>query len=259
MARMQGLTIPSGNRSLLIIAALAGLAAAVLFVVAVNNGDNKSPTSRTLDTGNTVVAINNISRGQEIKSEMVELKSVSNDLLVANALADPAKVIGQYAMNDIAAHDQITAARINTSPPGDCVLACELDHGTVATSLQVKEVTAVGGNLYAGNRVDVIGAFKIKNDGSVKDCSSTNILRTQTILYNVPVLRVAQEPQKSAGTPGDPKAQPGAATITLALKPEQSLALISAQERAKTVWTSLRSNAETDVSEVPPLNECFFD
>jgi Flp pilus assembly protein CpaB len=260
MARMQGLALPSGNRSLLFIAALAGLAAAVLFVVAVNDGDSKSNAGGTTGFGgNTVAAVKSIVKGQKIESDMVGIKTAPTDLLVPGALDDPAKVIGQYATNDIGAGEQVTATRISVSPPADCGLACGFEHGTVATSLQVKEGTAVGGNLLAGNKVNVVATSKIKNDGSVKDCSSGNILRTQTILQNVRVLSVAQEQVNTDGTTGDTKKQPGAGTITLALSPEDSQVLIAAQEQAKTVSTSLRSNGDNEIREVAPLNTCDYE
>src|SRR6266496_5399140 len=247
MARMQGLALPSGNRSLLIIAALAGVAAAVLFVVAVNGRSNSTTsTVGTPGTGNTVAAVKNIVKGQKIETDMVGIKTAPKDLLIPGALDDPAKVVGQYAMNDIGSGEQVTAARINVSPPTDCGLACGLERGTVATSLQVKEGTAVGGNLYAGNSVNVVATYKMKNDGSVKDCSSVNILRTQTILQNVRVLSVAQKQVTPEGTTGDPQKQPGAGTITLALSPEDSQVLISAQEQSKTVSTSLRANGDNE-------------
>ena len=259
MARMHGLAIPSGNRGLLVIAALAGLAAAVLFVVAVNGNDSTTGTGGTTETGNTVAAVKNIVKGQKIETDMVGIKTAPKDLLVPGALDDPAKVIGQYALNDIGTGEQVTAARINVSAPTDCGLACGLERGTVATSLQVKEGTAVGGNLYAGNSVNVVATYKMKNDGSVKDCSSVNILRTQTILQNVRVLSVAQKQVTPEGTTGDPQKQPGAGTITLALSPEDSQVLISAQEQAKTVSTSLRANGDNEIRDVAPLNTCDYE
>src|SRR5437867_9410724 len=105
MARMQGLALPSGNRSLLIIAALAGLAAAVLFVVAVNNGDSKSNTVSTgSGTANTVIATKTIPSGAVIQAEMVTGTKIDSALLIANAFSDINKVVGQVAKYDIPAN-----------------------------------------------------------------------------------------------------------------------------------------------------------
>ncbi|TMB95148.1 MAG: Flp pilus assembly protein CpaB [Chloroflexi bacterium] len=274
MARMQGLTIPRGNRSLLIIAALAGLAAAVLFVVAVNNGDSKSAGQSPGATGNTVVAVKDIPAGNKIEADMVAIKKAPDDLLVANPLDDTAKVAGQYAAYDITAGEQITLARIGAATPSGCKIECVIPKGMVGIGLAVKEVTAVGGLLYPSDRVNIVGAFEIKNDGSLKDCASPNLVKTQTILQNLEVLAVAQQQQNpaaansgasdpnsgSTGTrPADAKQQPGAATITLAVSPEDSQKLISAQERANTVWTSLRPVGDNEIRDIPILVECGHD
>ena len=276
MARMQRLALPSGNRTLLMIAALAGLAAAVLFVVAVNSNDSKTNSGgNSAVGGNSVIALENISAGTKIDVNMVAAKNVPDDLLVANAFDDPAKVAGQYAAYDITAGEQITPARIGTAISPTCGIACVLPPGMVAASLEVKEVTAVGGLLYAGNRVDISPSFKIKNDGSVDGCTQPYILRTQTILQNVQVLSVGQQQQKPAGAnntgasdsnsgvsgtlSSDAKQQPGASTITLALSPDDSLKLASAQERAKTVWTSLRANGDTKIRDIAPSNACVYE
>src|SRR5205809_7164406 len=106
MARMQGLAMPSGNRSLLIIAALAGLAAAVLFVVAVNNGDSKTSTGIIGDKGNTVVATKTIPSGAVIQADMVAVTKIDDKLLIADPFSDPGQVVGQRAKYDISANDK---------------------------------------------------------------------------------------------------------------------------------------------------------
>src|SRR4029450_1807242 len=172
MARMsQGLPLPSGNRGLLIIPALAGLPAAVLFVVAVQNNDsNTSRGTSSGGTGNAVVAADHISAGKKIEAGMVTTETVSDRVLVPGAMDDMSKVLGQYAANDIDAHEQITPTRIGTLPPASCGLACVVPFKSRGSAIQVKEVTAVGGLLYAGNRVDIIAASKVENDGSVPGC-----------------------------------------------------------------------------------------
>ena len=67
MARMQGLTLGGSNRGLLAVAAIAGLAGAVLFIAAVNSGGDGSSTSLTAETASVVVAASDITAGEEIK------------------------------------------------------------------------------------------------------------------------------------------------------------------------------------------------
>src|SRR5438128_2362576 len=190
MARMQGLALPSGNRSLLLIAALAGLAAAALFVVAVNNGESKSSTVSSGGSGaNTVVATKTIPSGAVIQADMVTATKIDAALLIANAFSDMNKVVGQVAKYEISANDQINPSKVGAVAAGRGISSVP-DHGMRVVSLDVKEVTAVGGLLTPGDRVDIIGTFKIK-DRSLPD--GQYILRTKTILQNVEVLSVGQE------------------------------------------------------------------
>ena len=264
MARMQGLAMPSGNRSLLIIAALAGLAAAVLFVVAVNNGDSKTSTGSPVGKdANTVVATKTIPSGAVIQADMVVATKIDDKLLIPDAFSDPAKVVGQMrAKYEISANDQISPSKVGAVATGGQFSSVP-EHGSRAVSLKVTQNTAVGGLLTAGDRVDIIGTFKIK-DRTLPD--GQYILRTKTLLQNVEVLSVGQEHQEplgatdsnsgnsSSGTSGavpeNVKENPSASTVTLSLTPEQAQVLIAAQETAKTVWTSLRPIGDSDPVEI---------
>ncbi len=272
MSRMQGLAIPSGNRSLLIIAALAGLAAAVLFVVAVNNGDSQTSTVSSVGSGaNTVVATKTIPSGAVIQADMVTATKVDAALLIANAFSDAAKVVGQVAKYEIQANDQINPSKVGSIATGR-EFSSVPSHGMRAASLEVKEVTAVGGLLTPGDRVDIIGSFKVK-DRTLPD--GQYILRTKTVLQNVEVLSVGQEHQEplgardsgngdaSSGTsgavPADVKEQPSASTITLSLTPEQAQLLASIQQTAKTVRASLRPIGDADQPEIKDYDEIVYE
>src|SRR5438093_5312330 len=264
MARMQGLALPSGNRSLLLIAALAGLAAAVLFIVAVNNGDSKSSTVSTgSGTANVVVATKTIPSGAVIQSDMVAAAKIDDARLIPNAFSDAGKVVGQRAKYEISANDQINPSKIGAVAAGSQFSSVP-QASMRGISLKVNENTAVGGLLTPGDRVDIIASFKIK-DRTLPD--GQYILRTRTMLQNVEVLSVGQEHQEppgardsstsdgSSGTsgavPADVKEQPSASTITLSLTPEQVQVLAGIQQTAKTVWTSLRPVGDADPVEIP--------
>jgi Flp pilus assembly protein CpaB len=258
MARMQGLALPSGNRGLLIIAALAGLAAAVLFVVAVNNNDSKTSTVSPTGTGNTVVATKTIPSGAVIQADMVAATKIEDKLLIANPFSDAGQVVGQRAKYDIYANDQINASKVGPVPNGGAGISSLPAPGMRAVSLKVDQNTAVGGLLTPGDRVDIIASFKIK-DRPLPD--GQYILRTKTMLQNVEVLSVGQEHLEPLGArdsasdsscgasgavPSDVKEQPSASTITLCLNPDEALVVSSIQQTAKSVWTSLRPVGDAD-------------
>ncbi len=262
MARMQGLALPSGNRGLLIIAAIAGLAAAVLFVVAVNgNGSNTSSVSSGTLTGDAVIATKTISSGAVIRPDMVRATKIDGPL-IPNVFSETDKVVGQVAKYEIPANDQINPSKVGAIASGSGFSSVP-ERGMRVASLKVSENTAVGGLLTPGDRVDIIGTFKIK-DRSLPD--GQYILRTRTILQNVEVLSVGQEHQEplaardlgnggaasttSGVVPADITQQADASTITLSLTPEQTQILFSTQETAKTVWASLRPIGDTDPVEI---------
>jgi len=259
MARMQGLAIPSGNRGLLIIAALAGLAAAVLFVVAVNGNSNSSTVKTGVGTTtNAVVATKTIPSGAVIQADMVTATKIDDGLLIPNVFSDPEKVKGQVAKYDIYAHDQINTSKVGSVPNGGTGISSLPAPGMRGISLKVDQNSAVGGLLTPGDRVDIIASSKIK-DRPLPD--GQYILRTRTMLQNVEVLSVGQEhleplgardsanSDASCGTgavPSDVKEQPSASTITLCLTPDQALVVASIQQTAKSVWASLRPVGDAD-------------
>ncbi|HEV8574121.1 MAG TPA: Flp pilus assembly protein CpaB [Dehalococcoidia bacterium] len=278
MARSQGLALPSGNRGLLIIAALAGLAAAVLFVIAASRSDSGGSSGGTNVVDGTVkvvVAKDNIDAGTKIDAGMLEVRNVPEDLIVAGAFSDTVGVVDEVTRVEIRQGEQVTDAKIGPLVTGEG-LGYVVPSGKRAISLQVVEVTAVGGLLLAGDRVDVLGAFEIRGEPGLKE--GEHILRVRTILQSVEVLSVAQEKQEaqraadanadgdgsrdvqtSGNLPEDIKEQPGAATVTLALTPEEVQQLISAQETAKRVWTSLRPAGEEAPVDVPAYDIIVTD
>ena len=275
MARIQEMTMPGGNRTLLLIALIAGAVAAVIVFVAVTNGgDDESGTTPV--TGNAVpalVATQSIKAGQEITAEMVEVRQVPADLQVSGVFEDSEPVVGEVSKISIASGEQITRAKIGIPVP-DKGLPGVVPAGMRGVAVEVDEVTAVGGNLLPGDRVDIIATTRI--DGAPGLAEGQYILRTETLLQNVEVVAVAQEAQKpSAGTsttdeaeggttasgeiPDDVEEQPDAATLTLALSPEDTLLLISRQEYAIRIWAVVRAFGDDTIIEVAPTDVTIVD
>ena len=276
MARLQELRLAGSNRALLLLALGAGLVAAVLVFVAVNNsGDDKSTAgSAAGDVTAVVVANQDISAGTEITADMVKISDVPADLLVKNAYRDTELVVGDVARVSIAQGEQVTSAKIGLPVP-DKGLAGVIPQGMRAVSLEVQEVTAVGGLLLPGDHVDIVAAYRIKRAPGLAD--DEHILRTETILQNVEVVSVAQEAQKAAarvGTdeadttdpsytsgqlPDDVEEQPRAGSITVLLDASQAQVLISIQEYAERVWAVERAFGDTTVVEVTPHDVIRID
>jgi Flp pilus assembly protein CpaB len=251
---MEGLTLARGNRGLLLIALLAGLIAAVLVFAALAQGNDGSGTTSggTGATVTTVVATQDIEAGTEIKAEMVRIVEWPENLRVAGALSDSALPVGEVANVAISQGEALTPEKIGPAVD-DKGLGPIVPPGMRAMGLEVEEVTAVGGNLLPGDRVDVVAVFE---DGL-----------TTLVLQDLEVLAVAQEAQEAlaanesgndAVTSGhisnDVKEQPSAVTLTLALLPNEALKLALVQEQAVKVYTILRPFGDGDPVGTEPVN-----
>jgi pilus assembly protein CpaB len=260
MARMEGLTLARGNRTLLLVAMLAGLAAAVLVFVALANQSESGGSSGALPGGatvKTVVAAQDIAAGTEVTADMVGVADVPRDLAVTGAFGDTAPVLGQVTSTPLAAGEAITPSKIGTEVE-NVGIDVVLRDGMRAIAVQVDEVTAVGGNVRPGAFLDISAVFE-DADGNAT---------ARMVLQNVEVIAVAQEAQEpapaagdgaqdglnSGNVPEDFEVQPGAATLTLAVTPQDTLTLALVQETAVRVYASLRPYGEDAPAEVTPVD-----
>jgi pilus assembly protein CpaB len=267
MAKLQEMATSSGSKGLLLLALLAGLVAAVIvFVIVSESDDGGGSVSST--TAPAVVASQQISAGTEITADMVSVSDVPEDLLVTGAFEDTELVVGETARVTIAQGEQLTSSKLGTAVP-DNGLSGVIPVGKRGVAIEVDEVTAVGGLLLPGDRVDLIVAMKLKREPGLAE--DEYILRTQTILQNVEVLAVAQEAQEPAAQsteaedpatssgqiPDDPEEQPQAATLTVALDSNQSQIIISMQdnEAVTRVWAAERAFGDTAIVDTAPYDQ----
>lgn len=281
MARAQELTLPGGNRTLLMIALIAGaIAAAIVFVVVTNSDSDDSSSAAGGDAVPALVATQSIKAGQEITEDMVEVRQIPADLRISGAYDDPELVVGEVSKIAISAGEQFNSAKIGIPVP-DKGLPGVVSTGMRGVAVEVDEVTAVGGNLLPGDRVDIIATTRV--DGVPGLPEDAYVLRTETILQNVEVISVAQEAQEptagnkpaegegegettegsasstSGQIPDDVEGQPDANTLTLALTPEQALLVISRQEYSIRIWATVRAFGDDAIYEVAPVEVTIVD
>lgn len=271
MARLQGITLNrSSSRLLLMIALVAGLIAAVLVFMALQDSDDSTTVVAPPDTVKAVVAAQNIAPGTEITEAMLEVADVPEDLLVGGSFATSAPIVGEVTNVAIGKGEQITRTKLGSAVP-DKGLSGVVPPDMRGVAVQVEEVTAVGGNLLAGDRVDILVSHRIEEGPGVGE--DRYILRTETVIQNVEVISVAQEAQEPAAqfesegesseakvtsgqVPDDVDNQPSARSITVALTPAQAQEVISWQESEATqrVWAVLRAYGDDEVVEVEPID-----
>lgn len=272
MARAQQAALSRGNRGMLVLAVLAGLAAAVLVFVAIarsGGGDSGSVSGPV--TVKAVVAARNIPAGKEITADMLKVVDVPESLLVKGAYSDSKVIVGEIANTRIATGEQVTPGKIGALVE-DKGLAPVVPAGKRGIAMSIHEVTAVGGLLLPGDKVDIVAAIREK----VSPDADLEFMRVVTFLSDVEVLSVAQEAQEppakpkegeedssgdqtttdsptSGRVPEDPENQPSAGTVTVALDPSQVQTLVAMQETAESVWLSLRPFGEEGSTNVEPI------
>ena len=269
MAHAVATSVPERTNRIALVAALvfAAVASALVFVAVQDRsgGGSVSPLAGT----EVVVAARDVPANTVLTVDMLELVSLPDDAIVEGAYGVVAPLIGTAVRFPIARGEQLTPLKVGAFGVEDeRDLALVLAAGRRAFSVEVSEVTGVGGLLLPGNAVDVIAVFDETTAGSNK---------AVTLLQNVVVLAVAQEAQEpvpAAGTtiegeeragtgvngqrPEDVERQPDARTVTVAVTPEdaQLLALLQAQgdgDRGVEIMLSLRPAGETDILGVPEL------
>jgi len=274
MARLSEMTATRGNRLLLALALAAGAVAAVLVFVALSSDDGGGGTVSGGGTTGVVTATQYIDAGTEITSDMVSTSEIADDLVVSGAATDTSVVVGQVARVDILQGEQLATAKVGVENETEGVSGV-IAPGLRGVAISIDEVTAVGGLLLPGNKVDIVATFVIEEGPGIPE--GYDLWRTQTILQGVEVISVAQsalEPlpvdssSDTEGTvdsttsgqlPDEVDEQPDAGTVTVALNPAQVQQLISAQEIAEKVWTSLRPYGDSASVEIPPYEVLVAD
>jgi pilus assembly protein CpaB len=260
MARVEGLSMGRSNRTLLLVALVAGLAAAVLVFVALANQSDDAGTGGVGPGGTTVatvVAAQDIAAGTKVTQEMLQVINMPSQFAVKGAYEDALPVVGQVTSLPLAEGEAVTPSKIGT-----IVENAGIDHIIRPTmrgmAVQVDEVAAVGGNLRPGAFVDLHAVWE-GADGNAT---------ARVVLQDVEVIAVAQEAQEplpvggegaqsrinSGDAPEDFELQPGASTLTLSVLSDQALKLALVQETATKVFAAVRPYGERGETEIAPLD-----
>lgn len=258
MAKLQELSLNrSGSRALLLIAIIAGLVAAVLVFMALRDSDDSAPVVAPPDTVQAIVAAQNIAPGTEITEGMLRVVDVPENLLVAGAFSTSTPLVGEVTNVAVAEGEQITRGKIGPLVEAEGI-SYVIPRGLRAVGVEVAEVTAVGGLLLPGDRVDVIAVY----------VDEERVAHSRMIVQDVEVLSVAQTALEAVGVaedgneaidlptsgrlPDDVEEEPGARTLTLAVTPEQAVILAGLQDdpHVARVWAAARRAGE-EPADVP--------
>ena len=238
------------NKVLIFLGLFLGLVSAVLVVVYLKSaGEGGGDTSGGVVTP-AVVAGGDIPAGTRITEEMVEIKNITSDAVLAGTYRDTGDVVGQVTRVPLVAGEQVIPTKVTATgaaiadvenPP----LAYMIPEGKRAVSIQVNSVIGASGLIRPGDYVDIILTLKIESqedgeEGTATGPTSDQI--AQTILQNVQVLSIDQdvaftavsESEDGAPAVGEgTEANPEATTVTLAVSPAHGEVLTVAEACAE--------------------------
>jgi pilus assembly protein CpaB len=236
------------NKTLIFLGLFLGVVSAVLVVVYLSQaGGGGSDVSGAAVTP-VVVVKDGVPVGARITEDMVTLKSLSTDAVLADAYRDTGDVVGQVARVPMVAGEQVVPSKVTATgaaigdvenPP----LAYVVEDGMRAVAVQVDSQIAASGLIRPGDYVDVILTVKVEGGGatSAQEGSTSGSARDQiarTILQNVQVLSIDQNVARTVvdnSQDGEPvvadssDTNPDATTVTLAVSPAHGEVLTVAE------------------------------
>lgn len=179
-----------------------------------------------------VYAAMDIPYGQPIERRHLKIQLLPSEVVPANSIADPAKVEGMVATQDVLAGDVIRLERLSDHKEG-ATLAALIDPEKRAFTVRVNDVVGVAGFLLPGNHVDIIAT---KNEGKS--------VKARTVLKDIKVLAVDQKARTDKNDPIVVRA------VTLELTPKESEVLAKARDEGRIQLTLRNPLSEDPVAQV---------
>jgi len=250
-----------GNRRFVLLALVLGLMGAGLVYVATSRNSTSDPAtpSGAADTP-VLVAKADIPARTAITADMVEVRFVSDDARSVLAYGTQEEVVGLVTRFPIAANEQVLSSKVVDLSTGGSVtnrsLSYIIPEGRRAFAINASEIQNVGGLLLPGDYVDVVVLYDIEFTSLSGEPETEDAFLAHTLLQNIEVLSVSQVvadivPGEEADETGqrvrnsDAAPNPSAATITLALTPEDAQLMYLAEANGR-IRLSMRSFGDAE-------------
>lgn len=232
---------------------LAALLAAIIVGLGVYRFLQELQKPQEVPHTTVVVAAVDIPENTQITAEMLTLKSISDDSLLADYILDTESVVGMVMTSDVFAGEQITRARLVRVGETDAdrnTLAYAVQPGMRAMTIFVDQDTGLVNFLKPGNRVDILTNYSHEDTRVVLNEETkleyVQIPTTQLLAQNVTILAVGSVTDKT-----------GAAeytTVTLEVTPADALN-INAVDWWGNLRLLLRSPLDEEVIEIQQVTE----
>jgi Flp pilus assembly protein CpaB len=151
--------VKRSNRLVILVGLLLAVLAFVAIII-VLNGKGGGGT-QTVATVPVLVAKSDIAIGTAVTPDLVEVKQLAPEAVVATRIADPSQLAGRPALYAIPAGTQVTAEAVGLVQGGACV-SCLLKPGEKAIALQVDRVTGLDFLLQPGDHIDIVLAQDVQ-------------------------------------------------------------------------------------------------
>lgn len=209
--------------------------------------DQASQTGHAVEMVPVVVAAMPIQARTVVAPEMLRIQNVPIDLADPMATHSAEEVVGKVARAPMTTDEPVLSSKVFLQR-AESGLAFMIPEGMRAVSVGFSEIVGSGGMVSPGDHVDIIGVFEKPVANGSKD-ESTQV--ATLVLQDVSVLAIAQrlegentKPKETFQTPGsatekpsqmrsEPAPQPAAKTATLAVKPDDALKVVLAEERGR--------------------------
>jgi pilus assembly protein CpaB len=207
-----------------ILAAFCGICATVGVMTMKSGTTLNQPIQMT----KVVVAKTDIDMGQKIAANVIDTIDWKSEQLPPGAFTSKEEVIDKYCTAALVAGEVLTKARFDDNPT-----TLVLGNGMRAYAIDaIAESTNVGGNLVAGNRVDIIWQTNGKIQGEIDPI-------TVRLLQNVKILAVGRVQTESVNTSNLPR------SLTLEVRPKMDEDLAFAQSYG-TLTLSVRNPGDNE-------------
>ncbi len=193
-----------------------------------------------------VVATRDIARYERIDESALTLKSIPKPFVQPMAYEKERviELIGGVANTTIKKGEQVVETKV--AKAGELKVSNDVPHDMRACTIAVDEVTGVGGLIYPGDNVDIIGVFKTVDAKSRVATEAESV----TLFQNVPILAVGRNYSytPSLGPEANKKAididtrVANFSNVTVTLKPRQCQELAVVQQ-VGVITLTLRSNS----------------
>lgn len=236
---------------ILVAAVVLGIAAALLTAQYLRGATAR--LTKEAQPVQVLVATQDVPRGTSaedaLKQGLITVQEVPQRYVSANAVSSARAIDGQVLATSLSAGEQVTRARFQF--PSEAGLSFAIPDGFVAVSIPADDITCVGGMLKAGDWVLVTATFDPGPNG--KDAESKILLPKARVLAVGADTGAGTATDDGTNKPGSALAAgtrsanaAKAATVTLALKPEDVERIVFAEEQG-TVWLALLPTTEAQL------------